>query len=133
MAYIRTNERLGGDPSFTVMWRVGGSRTGKTQRETFDDEEAAKRCRDLVNGHGQHCPPGWTKGVGFGELDQHAVPNSEMFRAYAHAHIKDGKPRPLHPPGTERRAYARKTIANLHGLLFCRQGCAARDPGPSWP
>ncbi|MFI6374773.1 tyrosine-type recombinase/integrase [Streptomyces sp. NPDC050546] len=179
MAYIRTNERLGGDPSFTVMWRAGGSRTGKTQRETFDDEDAAKRFRDLVNGHAQQWPPGWVKGLGFVEPDEDSVPDSEMFRVYAHNHValltdisdhtrinytrfierhmmpwfgelsvsnrgpkitrdhvsqwildlKDGRPGPLHPPGTARRAYARKTIANLHGLLFgILQSAVDADP-----
>ncbi|WUW24231.1 N-terminal phage integrase SAM-like domain-containing protein [Streptomyces sp. NBC_01463] len=87
MAYVRTNERLSGDPSCTVMWRTGGSRTGQTQRETFDDEEVAKRFRDLVNGHGQQWPPGWVKGEGFVEPDESSVPDAEMFSVYAHAYV----------------------------------------------
>jgi hypothetical protein len=74
MAYVRTNERQSGDPSYTVMWRAGGSRTGKTQRETFDDEDVAKRFCDLVNGHAQQWPPGWVKGIGFVEPDEGPVP-----------------------------------------------------------
>jgi hypothetical protein len=70
--------------TYTVMWRAGGSRTGKTQRQTVDDKDVAKRFRDLVNGHGQHWPPGWAKGVfGFVEPDEDSVPDSEMFRVYA--------------------------------------------------
>lgn len=67
MASIKTNPRKFGDPSYTVVWRAGGSRTGDWCRETFDDEKQAERFRDLVNGHGQQWPPGWVKGEGFVE------------------------------------------------------------------
>jgi integrase len=179
MAYVRTNERLSGDPSYTVMWRTGGSRTGQTQRETFDDEETAKRFRDLVNGHGQQWPPGWVKGEGFVESDEPPMPDSEKFSVYAHAYaglltdisghtrtnytrfidnhmipwfgelsvsdrgsrltrdhvsqwildLQNGRPGPLHPAGAVRRAYAPKTIANLHGLLYSIfQSAVSADP-----
>ncbi|MFJ9058759.1 hypothetical protein [Streptomyces sp. NPDC102409] len=43
--------------------------------------------------------------------------------------LQDGKPGPLHPAGTERRPYAAKTIANLHGLLFSiLQSAVTADP-----
>ncbi|MFD5977340.1 hypothetical protein [Streptomyces bacillaris] len=87
MAYVRTNERLSGDPSYTVMWRTGGSRTGQTQRETFDDEGAAKRFRGLVNGHGQQWPPEGVKGEGFVKPGQPEMPDSEKFPVYAHAYV----------------------------------------------
>ncbi len=159
---------MAADPSYTVLWRAGGSRTGRWQRETFDEDEGAKRFRDLVNGHGQQWPPGWVKGEGFVEPDEPAVPDAEIFPAYAHDYVRllagisghartnytkfidnhmipwfgelsvsdrgskltrahvsqwildlqNGRPGPLHPPGTVRRPYAPKTIANLHGLLF---------------
>ncbi|WP_326736070.1 tyrosine-type recombinase/integrase [Streptomyces sp. NBC_01022] len=179
MAYVRTNERLSGDPSYTVMWRTGGSRTGQTQRETFDDEGAAKRFRDLVNGHGQQWPPEWVKGEGFVKPGEPEMPDSEKFSAYAHAYVglltdisehtrtnytrfidnhmipwfgdlsvsdrgsrltrdhislwildlQHGRPGPLHPAGTKRRAYAPKTIANLHGLLYSIfQSAVSADP-----
>ncbi|MEU9775249.1 site-specific integrase [Streptomyces sp. NPDC047968] len=43
--------------------------------------------------------------------------------------LQNGRPGPLHPPGTKRRAYAAKTIANLHGLLFSiLQSAVDSDP-----
>lgn len=43
--------------------------------------------------------------------------------------LKQGRPRPHHEPGTVRRAYAPKTIANLHGLLFSvLQAAVTADP-----
>ncbi len=179
MAYIKTNSRLSGDPSYTVMWRAGGSRTGRTCRETFDDETQAERFCDLVNGHGQQWPPGWVKGVGFVEISESSAPDAEKFKVYAHAYVglltdigehtktnytrfidnhmipwfgelsvsdrgdkltrdhvsrwildlQEGRPGPLHPPGTERRKYAAKTIANLHGLLYSiLQSAVDADP-----
>lgn len=47
------------------MWRAGGARGGKQESEVFEDETAAERFRDLVNGHGQQWPPGGTRGQGF--------------------------------------------------------------------
>ncbi|WP_433573672.1 hypothetical protein [Streptomyces sp. CA-251247] len=79
MASIKTNSWLSGDPSYTIVWRAGGSRTGDRCRETFDDEGAAKRFRDLVNGHGQHWPPGWVKGKGFVQTGEPLMPDSEKF------------------------------------------------------
>lgn len=86
MASIKTNPRKSGDPSYTVVWRTGGTRSGSWQRETFDDEDAAERFRDLVNGHGQQWPPGWVKGEGFVEREP-PVPDSEMFPVFAHAYV----------------------------------------------
>ncbi|NJP66530.1 N-terminal phage integrase SAM-like domain-containing protein [Streptomyces spiramenti] len=179
MAYIKTNARLSGDPSFTVLWRAGGTRTGSWCRETFDDEDQAKRFRNLVNGHGQQWPPGWVKGEGFVEPGEPPMPDSEKFALYAHAYVglltdisehtrtnytrfidnhlspwfgelsvsdrghritrdhisrwvldlQAGRPGPQHPPGTTRRPYSPKTIANLHGLLFSVfQSAVEADP-----
>ncbi|MFJ2115287.1 hypothetical protein ACIOEX_25895 [Streptomyces sp. NPDC087850] len=87
MASIKTNSRLSGDPSYAIVWRAGGSRTGDWCRETFDDEDQAKRFRDLVNGHGQQWPPGWVKGKGFVEAGEPPMSDSEKFPFYAHAYV----------------------------------------------
>ncbi|MEU7029609.1 tyrosine-type recombinase/integrase [Streptomyces sp. NPDC046275] len=43
--------------------------------------------------------------------------------------LQNGRPGLLHPPGTKRRAYAAKTIANLHGLLYSiLQSAVEADP-----
>ncbi|MFJ8953474.1 tyrosine-type recombinase/integrase [Streptomyces sp. NPDC102381] len=88
MASIKTNPRKTGDPSYTVVWRSGGSRTGDWCRETFDDETQAERFRDLVNGHGQQWPPGWVKGKGFVSPDESSVETTELFDVYAHAYVE---------------------------------------------
>ncbi|MER5969478.1 hypothetical protein ABT112_07030 [Streptomyces sp. NPDC002055] len=45
--------------------------------------------------------------------------------------LHNGRPGPLHPPETARRAYAPKTVANLHGLLFSiLQSAVDADPAP---
>ncbi|MCY0935175.1 hypothetical protein [Streptomyces sp. H34-S4] len=87
MASIRTNPRQSKDPSRTVMWRAGGSRTGMWECETFGDSAAAARFRDLGNGHGQKWPPGWGKGRGFVAADGSVASESEKFPMYAHAYV----------------------------------------------
>lgn len=43
--------------------------------------------------------------------------------------LGEGRPGPLHEPGTKRRAYVPKTIANLHGLLYSiLQSAVEADP-----
>ncbi|MFE3600768.1 tyrosine-type recombinase/integrase [Streptomyces sp. NPDC059142] len=67
MAYIKQRAKSDGTFSHTVMWRGPEDQDGKRKQESevFDDEKAAERFRDLVNGHGQRWPPGWVRGHGF--------------------------------------------------------------------
>lgn len=88
MASIKTNQLMHGGCSYTVVWRGGGSRTGQWGRETFDDETAANRFRDLVNGHGQQWPPGRVKGEGFVESSEPECPADELFPAYARKYVE---------------------------------------------
>lgn len=80
MAFIRTREHAGGDFSYVVCWRAGGSRAGKNESEVFTDPDAAKKFKDLVNGFGQQWPPGWIRGHGF--VADLRSPD-EMFEAFA--------------------------------------------------
>jgi integrase len=80
MASIRKRERRDGTVSYTVLFRAGGKRTAKQESEVFDDEKAAERFRDLVNGHGQQWPPGWIRGRGF---VQDLRSPEEMFEPFA--------------------------------------------------
>lgn len=84
MAYIKKRDKRDGTASFTVMWRAGGARGGKQESEVFEDETAAERFRDLVNGHGQQWPPGWTRGHGFVADRRRA---DTMFEPFALAYV----------------------------------------------
>ncbi|MDJ1130592.1 tyrosine-type recombinase/integrase [Streptomyces iconiensis] len=178
-ASIKTYQRQSGDTTYRVVWRAGGSRSGKWEHESFDDETSAKRFRDLVNGHGQRWPPRWVKGEGFAESSEPECPAEHIFPTYARKYVelltdisghtrtnyrrfienhmvpwfrdltvsehpsritrdhvshwindlREGRPGPHHEPGTARRAYAPKTISDLHGLLFgILQTAVTADP-----
>lgn len=90
MANIKRRTRSDGSISYSVRWREGGARDGKEQHETLEDETAAERFRDLVNGSGQHWPKGWVKGQGFVDEDQAAalVRESKLFQPWAHRYIE---------------------------------------------
>lgn len=71
MAYIEEARRSDGGTSYVVRWRLGGSRTGAKQRETFgagtdaQNKARAEGFRDMVTTAGEHWPEGWIKGRGF--------------------------------------------------------------------
>ncbi|NDZ77034.1 site-specific integrase [Streptomyces sp. SID10853] len=67
-----------------MLWRAGGRRNAKQESEVFEDETAAERFRDLVNGHGQQWPPGWVRGQGF--IADLRRPET-MFEPFALAYI----------------------------------------------
>ncbi|MDJ1135588.1 tyrosine-type recombinase/integrase [Streptomyces iconiensis] len=80
MASIRKRKKSDGTMSYTVLFRAGGAKSAKQESEVFDDETAATRFRDLVNGHGQQWPPSWMRGRGFAEDVR--TPD-EMFEPFA--------------------------------------------------
>lgn len=84
MAYIKPRAKSDGKASHTVMWRTGGVRGGKQESEVFEDETAAARFRDLVNGHGHQWPPGWVRGHGFVEDVREP---GELFEPFALRYI----------------------------------------------
>ncbi|MFG2671552.1 tyrosine-type recombinase/integrase [Streptomyces sp. NPDC048445] len=84
MAYIETKERRGGDLTFVVRWRTAGARTGKRESESFEDIKSAEKFRDLVKAHGEHWPPGWTRGHGF-VADRRR--KETMFEPFALAYV----------------------------------------------
>ncbi|MFD4657998.1 tyrosine-type recombinase/integrase [Kitasatospora sp. NPDC058444] len=85
MASIRVRERKQGGVTYTVTWRDGGARGAKQESERFGDETSAEQFRKLVEGHGEHWPPGWVRGRGFVEEEPEApeVDPAHMFEAYA--------------------------------------------------
>ena len=65
MASIVNRRRKDGTIGYKVQWRLGGSRTGPWQSETFDDRRAAAKFQAQVEANGHRWPEGWVKGVGF--------------------------------------------------------------------
>ncbi|WP_232107812.1 MULTISPECIES: hypothetical protein [Streptomyces] len=84
MAYVKDRVRRDGSVYYTAMWRAGGTAGGKQESEVFDEEPAAQRFEDLVNGHGQNWPPGWIRGQGFVAERRRA---ETMFEPFALAYI----------------------------------------------
>lgn len=71
MAWIEQKRRSDGGTSAMVRWRVGGTRSGRMQTETFgagsDDQNLARAegFKRMVEAAGQEWPDGWVKGEGF--------------------------------------------------------------------
>lgn len=74
MASIERRHRNDGGTSYRVKWRLGGSREGRTQSETFTTLARAERFRAMVEEAGHLWPEGWTPGWGFrGPSDEDPV------------------------------------------------------------
>jgi integrase len=71
MAWIEQKRRSDGGTSAVVRWRLGGTRDGRMQTETFgagSDEQNLARAEGfnrMVEAGGQEWPDGWVKGEGF--------------------------------------------------------------------
>lgn len=71
MAWIEQKQRSDGGRSAIVRWRLGGTRSGRMQTETFgagSDEQNLARAegfKRMVEAAGQEWPDGWVKGEGF--------------------------------------------------------------------
>ena len=66
MATVVPRPRRDGTTAFKVQWRLGGSRDGTWQSETFDDRRKALKFQALVESQHHLWPDGWVKGWGFG-------------------------------------------------------------------
>jgi integrase len=66
MASLVSRPRRDGTTAHKVQWRLGGSRDGAWQSETFDDRRQALKFRALVEANHHLWPEGWVKGWGFG-------------------------------------------------------------------
>lgn len=80
MAYLTPKKRSDGGTSYAVRWRLGGSRDGRFQTETFgagSDEQNRARAEGfmkMVIAAGEEWPDGWVKGQGFVRPRQNADP-----------------------------------------------------------
>jgi integrase len=80
MAWVQQKKRSDGGTSAAVRWRLGGTRSGPMQTETFsagsDDQNLARAegFRRMVEAGGHKWPDGWVKGMGFVRSRQDADP-----------------------------------------------------------
>jgi len=89
MAQIKTRKRANGTTAHTVSWRLGGTREGKWQQETFDGERAARDFRRDVEVADHEWPTGYLKGVGYVELARREELTIPMFAAYATTFVRE--------------------------------------------
>ncbi|MQA85034.1 MAG: tyrosine-type recombinase/integrase [Streptosporangiales bacterium] len=98
MAFIETRKTKGGRKRYRVWWRLGGSRYGEPQSETFDALAEARDFKAAVEVAGHQWPPGYVKGVGWvadqpdepdqPEEDPRAPEEPVLFRDYALAYVR---------------------------------------------
>jgi len=69
-----TRRRADGELSYRVRWRLGGTRDGAFQTETFTSEARARSFKEDVEAAGNFWPRGWRKGEGY--VEQAATGNS---------------------------------------------------------
>lgn len=65
MAQISSRERADGSTAYRVRWRLGGTRLGEWQSETFSNETRAEAFLLDVEEAGHQWPKGWVKGRGY--------------------------------------------------------------------
>ncbi len=70
MAQLITNKLSDGTESYTVKWRLGGTREGKPQRQALNSITRAARFKQMVQDAGHQSPGGWIKGHGFAEAPE---------------------------------------------------------------
>jgi integrase len=97
VAWIEAKKRKDGGTSCVVRWRLGGTRTGKPQSETFgagSDQQNRARAegfRDMVKAAGEYWPDGWVKGRGFvresAPADVDVPVTSRMFNDVAREYV----------------------------------------------
>jgi len=71
MAWIEQRQRVDGERSVRVKWRMGGGRGAAFQVETFSagskaqNQARAEGFKTMVEAAGNYWPDGWVKGEGF--------------------------------------------------------------------
>ena len=98
MAWLEERKRGSGGVSVRVVWRLGGTRDGAQQVETFSfsvgtNEQNLARATNfmrLVDMAGQRWPDGWVKGEGF--LRPHSEPDPltkpPTFVEFGEVHVR---------------------------------------------
>jgi integrase len=96
MAWLEQKERADGGSSYMVRWRLGGTRTGPRQTETFgagSDEQNQARAEGflkMVVAAGEDWPDGWVKGQGFvrARADSNPMVPPPMFADLGETYVR---------------------------------------------
>jgi len=82
VARIEERKRADGGISYRVWWRLGGTRDGAPQTETFTTPERAASFKLDVEDAGQRWPQGWVKGYGYRQVDPSTPTLSDVANSY---------------------------------------------------
>lgn len=89
MAFIEARRTKTGQRRYRVWWRLGGSRYGEPQSETFFDKGSALTFKLEVEASGHDWPDDYVKGVGWvHEQSQEPVESPVPFGDYALAFVR---------------------------------------------
>ncbi|MEU7004435.1 hypothetical protein [Nonomuraea sp. NPDC046570] len=78
MARIETRVRKDGrTKTYRVQWRLGGSRDGEWQSETFDQKALAVTFKLAVEACGHHWPERWIRGYGWAPLTPEPITEAQ--------------------------------------------------------
>jgi integrase len=87
MATIVARKRKDGTTGFKVQWRLGGTRDGAWQSETFENSRAAAKFQSRVEANGHLWPEGWVKGRGFVALAP-GLGEEQSLREFGSAYVR---------------------------------------------
>lgn len=85
MAQLIPYPRKSGTTTYGVKWRLGGTRDGATQHETFDNEKQAKFFKADVERCGHQYPPNYLKGYGYADPAELAAERARLAAEEAQA------------------------------------------------
>src|SRR4051794_7784775 len=92
MATIKTRTRTDGTRSYQVTWRLGGSRDGTWQAETFGTRKEARAFALDVEAAGHDWPDGWVPGVGYLPVSTNVQPTPSAHTSllsFARAYVEE--------------------------------------------
>jgi len=112
MAAIVARKRKDGTTGFKVQWRLGGSRDGGWQSETFENRRSAAKFQAQVESNGHRWPEGWAKGRGF-----RGEPEPEVVEVHALSDFGTAYVRRLTSVGPDTQTRYLTQVATLVGWV----------------
>ena len=88
MAAIVARKRKDGTTGYKVQWRLGGTRDGAWQSETFEIRRAAAKFQSQVESNGHLWPDGWVKGRGFVDASALKPAEEHPLLEFASAYVR---------------------------------------------